>query len=292
MKKKENKRIRNSVILLICLFVFIVMFRNMSFSYSIISADPHTEEINVFVEKFLDLLITLIQASILWLFGTLFYKKYYKSIYNDKQLEGFGIQNISSPGMIKKRDMKKIFNEATTLKICHVSSTRFARDYKNLMNVAVNRKENPLKVEYLICEHNSEIINGIENIECFHNQRTDDQEIAKEIDETIKILSELNSDNVKLHLNRSSYFLPYIVAYFENDGEKTIEAHLNIIIPPRKASDSICITAIADENDMDRCLQNHSDLEHEIIISGEKNIAIDLDEHFKFAWNNGKIVDL
>lgn len=268
MEKTNLKKMFAALLILIVLGV-VIFFLN---KFALIP--PHASDMNFFVVKTIDLFIALIQAGIIALAGKFIASRIYKSVLNNRSLKKFGLYSVTSPGTLSRKELNDIFTKAKVLCICNISAFGFVHKNFKRIKEATTRADSPLTLKLLLCPPNGSITENVEHIEIENGVRDSENHISSEIDEVINELSSIGTSNIQIKHNENFYFFPYFIVYYSDD---TVKSFLNIVIPPRKSADSLCLKSKAYPQNIESEYKNN-----------KKNITLDLIQHFNYTWTSGK----
>lgn len=243
------------------------------------------EQINM-VDKFIDLVIALVQAGIIAVIANGFVKRTFNAINNNRALNDCGMYELNMNNKLYKRQMRKVFKHASHIKMCYITGGNLLSDYYDEIKFALNRKDKPLnKLEILLCRPNTNFMNNIENIEKFYGYRDDkDETLISSSNKIIKMYNELGSDKVEIRYNDSFYFFPYMIAEYKKKDGILKEVYANFNITPRQAKKAIAFVAQAFIKNEIECYNYDTARSEWILDDEDKNIVMDIENNFNYIW--------
>ena len=246
------------------------------------------------MDKLVNLIIALIQTGIIAFIANMFVKKTYSAINNSKALSGCGICELNIDDKLYRKQMKKVFKYASSIKACYITGENlFEKEYKNIES-ALKRKNNLLnKFDILICRPDTKFMNNVENIEKFYGDRADsDDSLTVSSNKVIEMFNNLASDKIEIKYNESFYFFPYMIAEYKTKEGIIKEVYTNFNIPPRKSKNAVSFVARVLIKDGFECY--NYDVVHSkwVLDDKDKNIVVDIEKNFDYIWekSNGAIV--
>lgn len=236
------------------------------------------ETIKILIDHGIEFVFMILQAIIITLVGKWIIEHQLSDIINSNRLKQYGIKKINAKGIIPKWKIVKMFNEANEVYICFVNGNRFFKQYENEI---LKFKERGGKLKILLCDEKGKLVRAIDETEKACGWREQDNSINVETQIVKKHFEKIEVDT-DTRVNRYMYHFPYIIAQYNDDEKKMLIAYVNIVIPPRKAAESICIEAEASKTEYQKCLlDNH-------IRKKKKNFAVDLYVNFQYVWEKCK----
>lgn len=243
------------------------------------------ETIN-WMDKLVNLIIALVQTGIIAFIANIFVKKTNSAINNNKSLSDCGICELNIDDKLYKKQMKKVFKSATSVKVCYITGENlFEKEYKNI-EYALKRKNNPLnKFDILICRPGTKFMNNIENIEKFYGDRTDsDDSLIVSSNKVVEMFNSIASDKVEIRYNDSFYFFPYMIAEYRTKEGAIKEVYTNFNIPPRKSKNAVSFVARALIKDGFECYNYDVVNSKWNLDDKDKNLVVDIEKNFDYIW--------
>jgi len=247
------------------------------------------ETIN-WIDKLVNLIIALIQAGIIALIANTFVKKTYSAINNSKALSGCGICELNIDDKLYKKQMKKVFKYASSIKACYITGENLFEKECDNIEFALKRRIKPLKkFEILICRPGTKFMDNIENVEKIYGNRTDKEDsLTVSSNKVIEMFNNIDSEKVEIKYNDLFYFFPYMIAEYHTKDGIIKEVYTNFNIPPRKSTKAISFVAkVMIKNEFE--FYNYDLVNSKWVLDDEnKNVVIDIEKNFDYIWQKSK----
>lgn len=212
--------------------------------------------------------------------GALFLNHYWKQIRFAKQMQRYHINDISLSITLRKQ-MRKVFKEASTIKILYVTGHKFI-EMNDYFEIAKKRKNQP-KIRYLLSSKSSDFIKEIEMMEKVAGIRNVKTDIGDDVESSLKQLNELQSglSYLKYKQFNTEYRLPVIIAEYNEGRTRKRQVWLPVTLPPYKSKRNITLFG---EDEVDIGSLNQVDKKGEF--SDDLNVVEMAEIYFDSIWEN------
>lgn len=247
------------------------------------------ESIN-WLDKGVNLVISLVQAGIIAFIANYFIKKTYSAIKNSKALSNCGIIELNTDDKLYAAEMRKIFKHASSVKACYITGENLFSEQIKHIDYALKRKHAPLRdLKIIIGRPNTNFMNHIEKIEKEYGKR-DKEAMSLETagNKVIESFKQIGSDKVSIRYNDTFYFFPYMIAEYKTKDGILKEVYTNLCIPPQQSKDAISMVAkVLIKNEFEQ--YNYDCVNSKWILDDEhKNLVMDIEKNFEYIWNNSE----
>ena len=218
------------------------------------------------------LIIAIITATV----GYFFTKKYFSQIAFAKKMKNYGFLSSVTTNDIKDREYRRIFDEASLIRIIYVSGRGFFEDPEHIRGIK-RALDRGAEVRILVARKDNVFLRDIVDLEVNSGIRKAGTNIDSETDEVHSKLSQILKDmpgsRLQVKYYSSEYRLPMIIAEFKDKKQDYALSWLYITLPPYKSQTKFL-------------LRGQEDFDSDDI--GEGNLVLMMIKHFDSVWESAK----